>query len=190
MKLNNLFEGFDRRALSEDQKTWVKMCLDAGSYKTDEDFYTIDGKIETTRTFLYVAQFEQDYDQLPEYIRFKYVQNFIIGKDSTITNFDIMPEESARVRFEDGAGVPASLKGLSKNLKVCVEIELNRQVETGLLELFKIKHMAKVKYNGNKNSHKMCNIELAIDIINKHLKTGDVFDCQEELHNAGLQDFC
>ena len=112
--------------------------------------------------------------------------------DCQLENFDILPSGANSVTFRQDSNIlSGSLKGISKSLKKCNRLEINRTVKKGLLEVFSIDGMKEVIFNGNKNGSAKCHIELAIDIINKHLKEGgDVFDCQEALIEAGLKEYC
>lgn len=185
MKLLNLFE--ESSVLTDEQKDW----LVAHTYNYDlrsGEFLIKSGKIDVTANLCFVEEFDQGFDPLPDSIRFGNVRLFYY-KNCTLTNFDLIPNKAESIFFLAGTEVPSSLKGLAKVLKQCKKITLNRSVKSGLLEVFKIKGMEGVSYQPGKRETKKNAIEKAIKIVNTHLATGDVFQCQEDLHTEGLGQF-
>ena len=185
MKLIALFE--ESSVLSDDQKKWLVQHTDNYDLRSGE-FLIKNGKIDVIANFCYVEEFEQEYDELPENIRFGNVRLFYY-KNCTLTNFDLIPNKAESIFFLDGTVIPSSLKGLAKVLKSCKKLTINKSVKSGLLEVFKIKGMEGVSYQPGKRETKKNAIEKAIKIVNTHLATGDVFQCQEDLHAAGLGQF-
>ena len=75
-----------------------------------------------------------------------------------------------------------SLSNLDKNLKECEKIDLRgNPITSHILSVFKIHGLNNIAIDNLKVAH----------IVNKHLQSDDkdIFDCQEELIEAGLQDF-
>jgi hypothetical protein len=196
MKIQNLFESHGKLVVQ--QIEWFKKYIDAFIYKYGDqanvgvDFYTVpDGKIETSRNFVIVSNYYQDQDPLPKNIRFGHIR-IMTFSDCQLENFDILPTTAQSVTFkEDTEILSGSLKGISKTLKQCKRIEFPKSVKSGLLEAFKIEGMQELHCNGNKNSKKQSAIEIAVGIVNQHLKEGkDIFDCQEALHARRFGEFC
>lgn len=81
---------------------------------------------------------------------------------------------------------PISFKGISKHIKQCESIMINGKhgkqsvLPGGIPELFQIKGLKEVDFTFQRDLQ---------NIINKHLKTGDVFECQDELIDAGLAEY-
>ena len=189
MKIQNLFE--NNEMLLPEQFKWCQDHVDMFNLHSDSEFFLKDGRIETKRLFLYIVDYYQDEDPLPKSVRFGNV-NIMTFKDCQLENFDMLPSSSKSISFkEDTEIIPKTIKGLAKTLKSCERLEIPRSVQKGLLEVFKIKGMKEVIYNGNKNGKKQSAIEIAISIVNQHLRDNkDVFDCQEVLHDRGFGDFC
>lgn len=197
MRIQQLFEG--KEPLSPAQIEWFKKYVDAfilrygSSENVGTDFFTevSNGKIETSRNMVFVSNYYEDQDPLPKFIRFGNVRimSFI---DCQLETFDILPSTAQSVTFrEDTEILSHSLKGMSKVLKRCKRIEFPRSVKNGLLEVFNIDGMKELVYNGNKNGRKQSALEIAVSIVNEHLRAEkDVFDCQEALINRGLGDYC
>lgn len=185
MKLQNLFE--ESNVLTDEQKEWLVAHTDNYDLRSGE-FLIKGGKIDVTANFCYVEEFDQGFDPLPDNIRFGNVRLFYY-KNCVLTNFDLMPTTAQSVFFNADTEAPSSLKGLSKVLKSCKKLTINKSVKSGLLEVFKIKGMEGVSYQPGKRETKKNAIEKAIKIVNTHLATGDVFQCQEDLHTAGLGQF-
>lgn len=74
-----------------------------------------------------------------------------------------------------------SLSKLDKNLHECQTIDLRgNPVSSSVLSVFKITGLKNVALDNSK----------VANIVNEHLETGkDIFDCQEALIDAGLQEF-
>lgn len=189
MKTQDLFE--TQEMLTPEQFKWCKAYIDAFSIRADSEFFTRDGKIETTRNFIFISNYFQDEEPLPDYIRFGKIR-IISFADCQLENFDMVPTSAQTVTFKDGTDIlSGSLKGLAKTLKECKRLEFPRSVKKGLLEVFKIDGMKEVIFNGNKNGSVKSKIEMALAIVNEHLKNGqDIFDCQEALIAAKLGAFC
>ena len=185
MKLIALFE--ESSILADDQKEWLVQHTDNYDLRSGE-FLIKNGKIDVIANFCYIEEVEQDIDELPENIRFGNVRLFYY-KNCTLTNFDLIPNKAESIFFLAGTEVPSSLKGLAKVLKQCKKITLNKSVKSGLLEVFKIHGIEALAYNPGKRETKKNPIEKAIKIVNTHLASGDVFQCQEDLHAAGLGQF-
>lgn len=193
MKLNNLFEN---PTLSSDQISWLTKYIDAFNNESAarsaiKEFYIANGKIETFRNFLFIENYYQDEDPLPEQVRFGHIpiMSFI---DCQLENFDMLPSSAKSVTFRSSTEIlPRSLKGISKTLKRCHQIEISSSVESGLLEAFKIEDMTKFVYNWGPNKTRQKPIEEAISIVNEYLKEGwDIFDCQDKLMDLNLGRFC
>ena len=185
MKLIDIFE--ESSIPTDDQKKWLIQHSSTYELRSGE-FLIKNGKIDVVSNFCYIEEVEQDFDKLPENIRFGNVRLFYY-KNCTFTNFDLIPNKAESIFFLAGTEVPSSLKGLAKVLKHCKRIKINKSVKSGLLEVFKIGGMESLGYDPSKRETKKNPIEKAIKIVNTHLATGDVFQCQEDLHAAGLGQF-
>ena len=197
MRVSTLFE--NQTPLTPEQITWFKMYVEeveafivryGDGKKVGGDFHSVNGKIETIRNFMFISNYYEDQDPLPEFIRFGKIRmmTFI---DCQLETFDILPYSAQSITFRDGVDIlSGSLKGISKTLKECERIEFPRTVKKGLLDLMLIKGLKNVVYNGNKNGSTKSSIELAVEIINTCLKEGkDIFECQEMLQDRKLEKF-
>ncbi len=189
MKAKDLFES--QEMLTPEQFKWCQQYVDMFSIRSDSEFWVKDQKIETKRLFLFVSNYYQDEEPLPDYIRFGHI-NIMSFVDCQLENFDIVPSSAKSITFKkDTEILSGSLKGLAKTLKSCERIEIPRSVKNGLLEVFKIQGMRELIYNGNKNGKNKSAIEQAVGIVNWHLNSDkDVFECQETLIEAKLGEFC
>ena len=59
------------------------------------------------------------------------------------------------------------------------------EIKSNVLGVFKIKGVKSVYFDHWTEDK----LKKVTEIINKHLKTGDIFDCQEELIDAGLEEY-
>ena len=185
MKLTSLFENTSE--FTEEQVKWLIAHTDNYELRVPE-FTINNGKIDISANFCFIEDFEQDIDPLPESIRFGKV-NLFYFKDCVLTNFDLFPNKAESIFLKEGTEVPSSLKGLAKVLKQCKKLTINKSVKSGLLEAFKIRGLEAISYQPGKRETKKNLIEKAIKIVNTHLASGDVFQCQEDLHEAGLGQF-
>ncbi len=185
MKLISLFE--ESSVLTDEQKVWLVNHTDNYELHSGE-FLINNGKIDVTANFCYIEEFEDKYDELPSSIRFGNVRLFYF-KNCILSDFTLMPTKAKSIFFLANTTAPESLKGLSKVLKQCEKLTINKSVKSGLLEVFKIKGLESISYQPGNRETKKNPIEKAIKIVNTHLATGDVFQCQEDLHAAGLGHF-
>ena len=187
MKLSEIKVENRSAPLSEEQKEWILSFVHAADIRTDEEFGTFRGRIETTRNFLHILEFEEPYDKLPESVRFGKIKIFILDGSVTLDNFDILPSESDHIEFKKGCSIPWDLKGLAKGITSCKKITIP-EVRSGLLELMKIKGLKEVFLNRASYNSKF---RPAFAIVKHHVEQGlDIFDCQEALHDAGFKEFC
>lgn len=185
MRISQLLE--ESSIPTDDQKKWLVQHVDSYELRSGE-FLIKNGKIDVSASFCYIEEVEQNLDALPENIRFGNVRLFYY-KTCTLTNFDLIPSKAEAIYFSTNTEVPSSLKGLAKVLKQCKKITINKFVKLGLLEVFKIHGLEALVYKPGERETKKNPIEKAIKIVNTHLATGDVFQCQEDLHAAGLGHF-
>jgi hypothetical protein len=187
MKLSEIKVENRSAPLSEEQKEWILSFVHAADIRTDEEFGTFRGRIETTRNFLHILEFEEPYDKLPESVRFGKIKIFILDGSVTLDNFDILPSESDHIEFKKGCSIPWDLKGLSKGITSCKKITIP-EVKTGLLEIMKIKGLKEVFLNKIGSASKFSG---AFSIIQHCVRNGvDIFDCQEMMYEQGFKEFC
>jgi hypothetical protein len=82
-----------------------------------------------------------------------------------------------------------SISGIEKYVKECQELDLtdNANIASGILGLLKIPKLRKVTFPTSPNGFaKSKHTGYPAKIINKYLPEGDLFDCQEELIEAGF----
>lgn len=187
MKLSEIKVESRSAPLSEEQKKWLLTFVHAADINTDAEFGIFRGRIETSRAFIHIHDFEMPYDKLPESVRFGKIKIFILDESVTLDNFDILPSESDHIQFKRGCSIPSNLKGLSKSIKSCKKITIP-EVNSGLLELMKIDGLKEVFLNRASYNSKF---SPAFAIVKHHVEQGlDIFDCQEALHDAGFKEFC
>jgi hypothetical protein len=132
-------------------------------------------------------------------MRFQFSENFAI-EYSVLTSFEVFPKITESILFCRDVELPNdSLKGLSSRVKFCNSITINNKARSGFLELFKIKGLSDkqsfpiIANTENSNVFRdWSKLKKVVSIVNKHLKdpNGNVFDCQNEMVDAGLERFC
>lgn len=190
MKLENLFEA-SSKSFSEEQLKWLNSYVE--NFKLISHTFSLNNKkIDSINNFFFIDQFEQDRDALPDYIRFGKVKIFNVGGDCTLTNCDLLPETASSIQFYAGCGMP-SFKGIHKTVKQCEIFCLNETFQDGILDIFQIKgvHLVNVvRQVWQSKSKKSKELGKLIDIVGKHLRSNDVFACQDALEDAGLGKYC
>lgn len=198
MKLGQLIEtrGFPlveaaKKSFSEEQLKWLNAYVE--NFKLIDHAFSVRGKkINSVSNFFFIHQYEQDYEALPECIRFGSVKSFILTDSTTLTNCALLPEKAESIDFYKGSTMP-SFKDIFKTVKFCRVFCLNGSFKDGLLALFQINGVEKVNLTfdvQNSKTKKSKELIRAAKIVNRHLADNDVFACQDDLEEAGLGKYC
>ena len=121
--------------------------------------------------------------------KFGSVGELKFSNSCVINSFEWFPRTALNITFK-GTDVK-SLSGIHKRLEDCRVLALSRRTISGFLDILKIKEppmsisfFSSVVYSKNKEQDK------CVGILRKYLKKEkiDIFECQDELIDAGLED--
>ena len=188
MKLAEILK--EQEELSEEQSSWLnKYAVDLELAKESFMIDTTGKIIPKVLKSISIDGYHQNNEKFPEYIKFGNVERFRIF-DSSINTFEMLPEKLLTLSILTDSNIP-SLKGISKYLKECKIIGINRNVKSGFLDLFNVRGLSSIVLKGMAYE-KITEYQTLIRIMNNHLSSleRDVFECQSELLDNDLGSFC
>lgn len=174
---------------SPEQQKWIKGYITAADVLLKHQNLTIgtDGRINIDAMIM-IDELEQQYDEVPDYIRFGTIKYFGIT-NCTLTDLRIFPENATAISIFDDSKMP-SFKGIHKIVKTCNILRINKAFVDGLIDCYKIKGLQKISFTNNPKYALPKQLQDAVQLTNDALKSEtNIFAYQNQMKDAGFKDF-
>jgi hypothetical protein len=219
MKVKELFEAADDGELTDEQETWIYRVISSGGYNMNHGRVDIGGTVHLSKNYnappvklnIVTGNFIchglniTSLTNFPEHIvgDFECNDNNLIslkdgptfvggtyncGGNKKITSLDHVARDIGKSFSIMNTNI-TSLHNIHKHIdSIGQTFYINARVTDSVLGLLKIKDIVDVFILGQQ--HEVTDLKQVVKILNKHLQ-GDrnIFDCQSELIDAGLDDY-
>lgn len=174
---------------SPEQQKWIKAYIAAADILLKHQNLTIgeDDRININ-AMITINELEQQYDEVPDYIRFGTSKYFGIA-NCTLTDLRIFPENATIISFFASSEMP-SFRGIHKIVKTCDNLGINKTFVNGLIDCYKIKGLKKIAFTDNPKYALPKQLQGAVQLTNNALKLEtNIFAYQNQMKDAGFKDF-